>query len=69
MEYFENELYELRRELVKCKTGEDFYQWCLENGNKNTAHYGYLAGVLDALYWSEKISQEYYTKCYKALGL
>ncbi len=63
------DLYELRTELEKIKTGEKFANWCIENGIKNNMHYGYIVGVLDALYWSKKITQEFYTKAYKSLGL
>lgn len=65
----EKELYELRRELANCKDGEEFVRWCMDNGSRNDVDYGYLTGVLDALYWSKHISQVHYTRCYKALGL
>lgn len=63
------ELYELRTELVRCKTGNEFVEWCYENGIKNSVHNGYMAGVLDAMFWAGKITQEFYTEVYERMGL
>lgn len=67
--YMPSELYELKTELQRCKTGAEFVKWCYENGNKNTMHYGYMAGVLDALYWSGQITQRFYTEILSGLGM
>jgi hypothetical protein len=74
----EEELYELQDELKDAKTGHDFINVLLDrrDKDKNTSsqtmknnNMFYIIGVVDALYYSKKITQEEYTNTIKYFGL
>ena len=72
------ELYELKQELAKLRTGADYINYLLDQrlANKDCSspamqqnNLMYIVGAIDALYWSSEISQTEYTLAMKYFGL
>lgn len=56
-----DDLLELKDELVNCKDANELISLCWEKSTKNMVACGYIAGMVDALYWAGKLTQQEYT--------
>jgi hypothetical protein len=72
------DLYNLKDELVEQKTGQDYINALLDQrfANKDCSspamqqnNLMYIIGAIDALYWSNQITQLEYTLALKYFGL
>lgn len=64
-----NDLLELKDELKNATSADDFIIKVCRNTSFNAVSYGYIAGVIDALYYAGKLNQERYTYWYHEFGL
>ncbi len=67
--YEANELYELKDDLRNAGSAQEFIERAWENSSKNAVATGYIAGVIDALYYAGKLTQAEYTRYYRIVGL
>ena len=63
----EKELYDLRDDLKNATTGNEFVEIAWESSIKNAMAINYISGVVDALYYAGRLTQEEYTFWYKVL--